>query len=237
MTNGDLEVVVDWIPGMPNIHLRDLPSFIRTTNLNDPMFQFCTVENPKALKFSAVIINTFEELEKLVLDAMRERICCPIYTIGPFASFSQFESKGRLNFAVLTPNQFNEFAWGLANSQRHFIWVIRDNLVIGKSATIEKVFVEATKERGLILSWCNQMKVLSHHAIGGFLTHNGWKSTIEGICNGVPMLCWPFFADQQINCRYVCKEWGIGMEINPDVKREDVEALVRELWKERRVKR
>ncbi|ERN14692.1 hypothetical protein AMTR_s00038p00221110, partial [Amborella trichopoda] len=39
MANGDLEAVVDWIPGMPNIRLRDLPSFIGTTNLNDPMLQ------------------------------------------------------------------------------------------------------------------------------------------------------------------------------------------------------
>ncbi|PQQ05159.1 7-deoxyloganetin glucosyltransferase-like [Prunus yedoensis var. nudiflora] len=43
------------------------------------------------------------------------------------------------------------------------------------------------------------------------------------------MLCWPFFADQQTNCHYTCKEWGIGMEINNDVKRDDVEKLVREL--------
>ncbi|XP_006853224.2 7-deoxyloganetin glucosyltransferase [Amborella trichopoda] len=129
---------------------------------------------------------------------------------------------------VLTPYQLNEFAWGLASSQRPFIWVLREDLVVGKSAMLEKEFVEATKERGLIMSWCNQMKVLSHLAISGFLTHNGWNSTLESICNGVPMICWPFFADQQTNCRYVCKEWGIGMEINNDVKREDVEALVRE---------
>ncbi|XP_006853266.2 7-deoxyloganetin glucosyltransferase [Amborella trichopoda] len=260
MTNGDLDAVVDWIPGFPNIRLRDLPSFIRTTNLNDPMLQMCVVESPFSLKSQAIILNTFEELEKPVLDAMRERIRCPIYPIGPFASFSQSESNDHLQLVsmslwkedaceewlndkqpksvvyvsfgsttVLTPSQLNEFAWGLANSQRPFIWIIREDLVIEESAALEKAFVKATKERGLILSWCNQMKVLSHHAIGGFLTHNGWNSTIESICNGVPMICWPFFADQQTNCRYVCKEWGLGMEINNDVKREEVETLVREL--------
>ncbi|KAL4196252.1 hypothetical protein AMTRI_Chr04g245170 [Amborella trichopoda] len=261
LTNGDLDTVVDWIPGMPNIRLRDLPSFIRTTNLNDLMLQYCKVECPAALRASALILNTFEDLDKPILDVMRERFPCPIYTIGPVVSFSRSESSDLLksvsmslwkqedaclewlndkepksvlyvsfgSVIVLTPYQLNEFAWGLASSQRPFLWVIRKDLVVGKSAMLEKEFVEATKERGLILSWCNQMKVLSHHAISGFLTHNGWNSTLESICNGVPMICWPFFADQQTNCRYVCKEWGIGMEINNDVKREDVEALVREL--------
>ncbi|KAK9937753.1 hypothetical protein M0R45_014524 [Rubus argutus] len=43
------------------------------------------------------------------------------------------------------------------------------------------------------------------------------------------MLCWPFFADQQTNSYYTCNEWGIGMEINSNVKRDNVEKLVREL--------
>ncbi|MFS7985665.1 putative cyanohydrin beta-glucosyltransferase [Helianthus anomalus] len=71
--------------------------------------------------------------------------------------------------------------------------------------------------------------VLKHPAIGGFLTHRGWNSTLESISSGVPVLCWPFFADQQTNCRYSCVEWGIGMEIDANVKREKVEAQVREI--------
>lgn len=51
----------------------------------------------------------------------------------------------------------------------------------------------------------------------------------ESVCAGVPMICWPFFADQQTNCRYACKDWGIGVEIDNNVKREDVEKLVNEL--------
>ena len=43
------------------------------------------------------------------------------------------------------------------------------------------------------------------------------------------MLCWPFFADQPTNCRYCCNEWGVGMEIDSNVKRGEVENLVREL--------
>ena len=43
------------------------------------------------------------------------------------------------------------------------------------------------------------------------------------------MLCWPFFADQPANCRYICNEWEIGMEIDTNVKRYEVEKLVNEL--------
>ncbi|XXG86415.1 hypothetical protein AAC387_Pa11g1315 [Persea americana] len=52
---------------------------------------------------------------------------------------------------------------------------------------------------------------------------------LESICGGVPVICWPFFAEQQTNCRYACTEWGIGTEIDNDVKRDEVEGLVREM--------
>ncbi|GAY61238.1 hypothetical protein CUMW_208330 [Citrus unshiu] len=52
---------------------------------------------------------------------------------------------------------------------------------------------------------------------------------MESICGGVPVICWPFFAEQQTNCRYACTTWGIGMEVNHDVKRGDIEALVKEM--------
>ncbi|ERN14185.1 hypothetical protein AMTR_s00033p00058040 [Amborella trichopoda] len=89
--------------------------------------------------------------------------------------------------------------------------------------------MEATKERGFLASWCNQEKALLDPAVGVFLTHCGWNSIMETACGGVPVICWPFFAEQQTNCWFACNEWGLGMEIENDVKRKEVEALVREM--------
>ncbi|XP_026391204.1 7-deoxyloganetin glucosyltransferase-like [Papaver somniferum] len=133
------------------------------------------------------------------------------------------------SITVMTPQQLVEFAWGLANSKHNFLWIIRPDLVVGESATLPPGFAEKIKERGLLANWYPQEDVLNHASIGGFLTHCGWNSILESLSCGIPMICWPFFADQQINCRYLCKHWEVGMEIDNNVKRDEVERSVREL--------
>ncbi|KAL2511959.1 UDP-glycosyltransferase 85A1 [Abeliophyllum distichum] len=133
------------------------------------------------------------------------------------------------SITVLTPQQLVEFAWGLANSKKNFFWIIRSDTIVGDSANLPSEFVEETKERGLIGRWCPQEQVLNHPSIGAFLTHCGWNSTIESMCCGVPMICWPFFSDQFINCRCACTEWGVGLEIDNNVNRNEVENIVRGL--------
>ncbi|KAK6792461.1 hypothetical protein RDI58_011542 [Solanum bulbocastanum] len=130
---------------------------------------------------------------------------------------------------VMSNEQLIEFAWGLANAKMDFLWIVRSNLVMGDSAILPHEFLAETKERCLLGGWCPQEQVLSHPSIGGFLTHCGWNSTFESLSYGVPMLCWPFFADQQTNSWFNCNRWGVGMEIDSNVKREVIEELVREL--------
>ncbi|CAN6244849.1 unnamed protein product [Urochloa humidicola] len=131
---------------------------------------------------------------------------------------------------TMSSDDLVEFAWGLANSGYDFPWIIRPDLVKGDTAVLPPEFVEATRGRCLLASWCEQEVVLRHEAVGVFLTHSGWNSTSESLCAGVPMLCWPFFAEQQTNCRYACvdDEWGVGMEVGDEVRREALEATIRE---------
>ncbi|XP_022870692.1 7-deoxyloganetin glucosyltransferase-like [Olea europaea var. sylvestris] len=261
LTNGYLDTVIeDEIPGMEGIRLKDIPSFIRTTSLDEYMVKFVLQETERARKASAIILNTFEDLEHDCVETLSS-ILPPVYAVGPL-HFLQKDVEDKsleilgsnlwkedqhclewldskepnsvvyVNFGsttVMTPKQLIEFAWGLANSGQTFLWIIRPDLVIGEEAILPPEFLEAIKERSLLANWCPQEKVLSHPSIGGFLTHSGWNSTLESIGSGVPMICWPFFAEQQTNCWFSCTKWGIGMEIDSDVKRDEVEILVKEL--------
>ncbi|KAL7206020.1 hypothetical protein ACSBR2_018855 [Camellia fascicularis] len=75
----------------------------------------------------------------------------------------------------MTAQQLNKFAWGLANSENNFLWIIRPDIVSADTAILPPEFMAETKNRG------------------------------------------------------ICGEWGIGLEIDSDVKREEVEKLVREV--------
>ncbi|XP_061371898.1 7-deoxyloganetin glucosyltransferase-like [Gastrolobium bilobum] len=261
LTNGHLDTIIDWIPGMKNITLRDLPGIYRTTDPNDILLDFVVEQVEAASKASAIILPTFDALEPDVLNAL-STMFPKLYSVGPLellldqTSESRFESiKCNLwkeeseclkwldsqepnsvlyvNFGsviVMSPQQLVEFAWGLANSKKNFLWVIRPDLVKGEASIVPPEIVAEIKDKGLMVGWCPQEEVLKHPSVAGFLTHCGWNSTLESICNGVPLICCPFFNDQILNCRYICGEWAFGMEMNGDnVKRDEVEKLVREL--------
>ncbi|KAI8027119.1 7-deoxyloganetin glucosyltransferase [Camellia lanceoleosa] len=82
LTNGYLETTIDWIPGMNNIRLKDLPSFIRATDPNDILFNFLINESEVAFKASAIVLNTFDALERAAVESLSSNLP-PIYTIGP----------------------------------------------------------------------------------------------------------------------------------------------------------
>jgi UDP:flavonoid glycosyltransferase YjiC (YdhE family) len=132
------------------------------------------------------------------------------------------------SIAVMTNEQLLEFAWGLAHSGYPFLWNVRPDLVKGDAAVLPPEFLAAVEGRGLLTTWCPQEQVIEHPAVGVFLTHSGWNSTLESLAAGVPMLSWPFFAEQQTNCRYKRTEWGVGMEIGGEARRGEVAALIRE---------
>ncbi|XP_062006897.1 7-deoxyloganetic acid glucosyltransferase-like [Rosa rugosa] len=136
----------------------------------------------------------------------------------------------------LTRVQLLEFWHGLVNSGSPFLWVIRSDVLWGdegeQASHVTPAELEmGTKERGFIVDWAPQEEVLAHEAVGGFLTHSGWNSTLEAIWAGVPMLCWPQLADQQVNSRWVGEVWKIGVDMKDTCDRSTVEKMIKALMK------
>ncbi|KAM3224870.1 hypothetical protein ACQJBY_057934 [Aegilops geniculata] len=261
LTNGYLDTPVEDVPGLRSMRLRDFPSFIRTTDPDEYMVHYVLRETERTAGASAVILNSFEDLEGEAVEAMEALGLPKVYTLGPLPLLAHEQPPsprsainlslwkeqdeclewldGRepgsvvyVNFGsitVMTSAQMVEFAWGLAQSGKQFMWIVRRDLVRGDAAVLPEEFLAETAGRGLMASWCPQQQVLDHPAVGAFLTHSGWNSALESLCGGVPVISWPFFADQQTNCRYQCNEWGVGMEIDSNVRRDAVAGLITEI--------
>ncbi|XP_020571675.1 7-deoxyloganetin glucosyltransferase-like [Phalaenopsis equestris] len=89
LTNGYLDTEVDWIPGLrQGIRLKDLPSFLRVTDIKDKMFNYILHETYRASMATAIVLNTFEALEASVLEALRQ-ILPSVHAIGPLSLLSR----------------------------------------------------------------------------------------------------------------------------------------------------
>ncbi|XP_019172139.1 PREDICTED: 7-deoxyloganetin glucosyltransferase-like [Ipomoea nil] len=134
------------------------------------------------------------------------------------------------SMAVTSPEKMVELAMGLCKSMQNFLWIIRSELLSSDwFATLPPEFTNAVKSRGYVAGWCDQERVLNHPSIGGFLTHCGWNSILESMSAGVAMICWSCFGDQPLNRLCCCSGWGLGVEIDSDINRENVGSVVREL--------
>ncbi|KAI3910181.1 hypothetical protein MKW92_026717 [Papaver armeniacum] len=136
--------------------------------------------------------------------------------------------------AMVRREQWLEIWYGLVNSGHRFLWVKRPDSLLAKDddeshVQAEAELIEATKERGYTVEWAPQEEVLNHPSVGVFFTHSGWNSTLESMVAGVPMVCWPHLADQQINSRYVSEVWKIGMDMKDNCNRLTVEKLIRDM--------
>ncbi|KAM0058271.1 putative UDP-glucuronosyl/UDP-glucosyltransferase, UDP-glycosyltransferase family [Helianthus debilis subsp. tardiflorus] len=112
--------------------------------------------------------------------------------------------------------QFEELALGLELSNRPFLWVVRPGMTKETATGYPDGYVKRVGSRGRIVKWAPQQKVLAHPSVACFMSHCGWNSTLEGVTNGVPLLCWPHFCDQFQNATYACDIWKTGLEVEKD---------------------
>ncbi|KAF8780632.1 hypothetical protein HU200_001234 [Digitaria exilis] len=143
--------------------------------------------------------------------------------------------------------QFKELAMGLELCGRPFLWVVRPDIVHGDVHEYPDGFFSSEDGgkgggvvaggRGMVVSWSPQQAVLAHKAVGCFVTHCGWNSTMEGVRNGVPFMAWPYFADQFVNQVYICDVWKVGLKAEADesgvITKEHIAGRVEELMSDK----
>ncbi|WOL14124.1 hypothetical protein Cni_G22904 [Canna indica] len=179
-----------------------------------------------------VLVNTFDELEP---DALVSCEKIQLLPIGPVVAYSKLTDSGGGaelfeqdekqymewldtkpeksvvyvsfgSFVATTKRQAEEILRGLRASGRPYLWVVRKD----NRAELEAGGELELKEEGMVVEWCSQTRVLAHPAIGCFVTHCGWNSTLESLACGVPTVAVPRWADQPTNAKMM-EVWGTGV--------------------------
>lgn len=156
--------------------------------------------------------------------------------------FLCFGSMGSFN-----GEQVKEIAHGLEGSGCRFLWSLRQPPPKGKmeypieygnkEEVLPEGFLDRTTKIGKVIGWAPQVAVLAHPAVGGFVSHCGWNSTLESLWYGVPTATWPMYAEQQLNAFQMVKDLELAVEIKIDydkdkgyiVSSQDIEKGLRHL--------
>ncbi|XP_045815548.1 UDP-glycosyltransferase 1-like [Trifolium pratense] len=229
------------IPGTPkSFSIDDLPDDGKDTGSIG--YQFLLESAKTMRKCDGIIVNTFDAIEGRAIKALKEGLCVldgttpSIFCVGPLITpsyggdetgcLSWLESQPSQSVVLLSfgsmgrfcKAQLNEIALGLEKSEQRFLWVIRADLDLEELSLDELLpegFLERTKEKGMVVrNWAPQGAILSHDSIGGFVTHCGWNSVLEAVCEGVPMVAWPLYAEQKLNKVILVDEMKVALELN-----------------------
>ncbi|XP_010931537.1 UDP-glycosyltransferase 87A2 [Elaeis guineensis] len=196
-----------------------------------------------------LLVPTFYDLESHAIDTLKSKLPLPIYPIGPCIPYMTLDNPQCNNnsrsdyikwldsqpkssvlyislgsFMPISGTQMEEMASGIHASGVRFLWIVREEF---------KLLQELSGEMGLVLPWCDQLRVLCHPSVGGFLTHCGWSSTMEGVFAGIPMLTFPLIWDQFPNSRLIVDDWKVGVRVKISqeqvVGREEIAKVVHDL--------
>ncbi|KAL8031244.1 hypothetical protein ABFX02_13G012100 [Erythranthe guttata] len=128
-------------------------------------------------------------------------------------------------------DQVKEIAMALERSGRAFLRALRKPYVkefLGYPGEYEdprevlpEGFLERTVGIGRVIGWAPQTAILSHRAVGGFVSHCGWNSVLESVSCGVPIAAWPLAVEQQANAFQLVEEIGVGVEVKMDYRKID----------------
>ncbi|CAN8268839.1 unnamed protein product [Cochlearia groenlandica] len=253
------------IPCMPLLKHDEIPSFIHPSTPYSALREVIIDQIKRLHKPFAILIDTFYSLEQGIIDHM-SKLCLPnvIRPLGPLYKMAKTLTCDEINgdmsestdhvlewldsqpkssvvyisfgtVAYIKQEQINEIAYGILNAGVSFLWVIRtQELGINKE---RHVLPEEVKDKGKIVEWCSQEKVLAHPSLVCFVTHCGWNSTMEALSSGVPTVCFPQWGDQVTDAVYMIDVFKMGVRLGRGeteervVPREEVAERLREVKK------
>ncbi|KAK4437167.1 Calmodulin-binding protein 60 A [Sesamum alatum] len=99
------------------------------------------------------------------------------------------------------------------SSKMSFLWVVGEH----ENKTLPSEFLDRLDSRvGQLGPWCNQVDVLAHRAMGCFLIHCGWNSTLDVLNLGLPLAAVPQWSDQPMNAKFVEEVWRVEVRAKKD---------------------
>ncbi|XP_004516705.1 UDP-glycosyltransferase 1 [Cicer arietinum] len=229
------------IPGLPkNISTDDYPDEAKDPETK--AYKVLLDSAKTVRECDGIIVNTFDAIEEKTIKSLKEGlfvpdgITPPIFCIGPLITASYGEDEnGCLSWLDSQPSQsvvflsfgsmgrfskaqLNAIASGLEKSEQRFLWVVRSELELDELSLDEllpKGFLNRTNGKGKVVkNWAPQREILSHESVGGFVTHCGWNSVLEAVCEGVPMVTWPLYAEQNLNKVILVEEMKVALKLN-----------------------
>ncbi|KAJ7968134.1 Glycosyltransferase [Quillaja saponaria] len=251
---------------LPELGIPDLPSLGSGSGHHSPVLKLVLNPLRNFGKADWILSLSFDKLEEEVQNWMTN--LCPVTTIGPTVPSAYLDKRieddtdygfnlyktntdtciNWLNtkesrsviyvsfgsFANAKPEQMKEMTEALKQISKNFLWVVKET----ELSNLPIDFVEETSEKGLVVTWCPQLQVLAHQAVGCFITHCGANSLFEAISFGVPMVGVPQFTDQMPNSYFMEKVWGAGLRPKLDDKgvasSKEIERSIREIFHEGR---
>ncbi|KAL7192315.1 hypothetical protein ACSBR2_024199 [Camellia fascicularis] len=220
-TNENSLISFPEIPNSPKYPLWQIIPYCRNFNEGDPEHEFlrnCMLANNLSW---GVVFNSFTELERVYIDHVKkemghDRVWAPGPLLPPPDEVGPTDRGG--SSAVPAKSQQTEvLAAALKQSGVHFIWcgkAVNQGHVAGDIGLIPDGFEDRVEGRGLIIrGWAPQVAILSHRAVGAFVSHCGWNSVLEGVAAGVLMLAWPLAADQFTDAKLLVDQLGVAVRV------------------------
>ncbi|XP_062107037.1 UDP-glycosyltransferase 82A1 [Humulus lupulus] len=236
------------LPNQPMLSTEELPWLIGTVAARKARFKFWTRTLARSRTLKLVLANSIPDEEPLNDEKPNQELPV-VLPIGPLCKNSTTKNpsfweednscldwldKQKPNSVIyisfgswvspIGESKVRTLAMALESLGHFFIWVLGNSWTAGLPVGFE----ERISNRGKIVSWAPQMEVLKHRAVGFYLTHCGWNSTMEAIQSQKRLLCYPIAGDQFVNCNYIVKVWRIGVRIN-GVGLKDVEEGLRKI--------